>query len=123
VKYLILIRGNEATLQYWKGLTHEQRVEATRAYAVLNEKIESSGEVLAHESLDDPSTTKRVPARAGQSMSTDGPFAEVKEHLAGFYLVDCVDQDRALEIAGQIPEAAYGLVEVTPVRDLSHLGL
>lgn len=119
---MILISGNAATQRYWKGLTHAERVEATRGYAELNRKLEASGEVLAHESLDDPELARRVPAR-GMAMSTDGPFAEVKEHLAGFYLVECADMERALEIAAQIPESANGLTEVRPVRDLSHLGM
>jgi hypothetical protein len=51
-------------------------------------------------------------------MTTDGPFAEVKEQLAGFYLLDCDSMDRAVEIVAQIPEAPYSVVEVRPVRDL-----
>ena len=57
-----------------------------------------------------------APSTCGAS---DGPYAEAKEHLAGFFLVDCVDEARALEIAGRIPEAPLGLVEVRPVMDLS----
>ena len=56
-------------------------------------------------------------------MTSDGPFAEVKEHLAGFYLVDCESTDRAVQIAARVPDAVWGLVEVRPVLDMSTLDL
>jgi hypothetical protein len=60
----------------------------------------------------------------GKVLTTDGPFAEVKEQLAGFYLVDCDSMDRAIEYAAMIPEATgFGVVEVRPIQDLSALGL
>jgi hypothetical protein len=58
----------------------------------------------------------------GRTMTTDGPFAEGKEHLAGFFLLECESIDRAVEHAARLPEAAFGLVEVRPVRDLSDPG-
>ena len=57
----------------------------------------------------------------GGTLTTDGPFAEVKEYLVGFYLVECADLDRAVEIAAKVPEAFMGLVEVRPVVDLAAL--
>jgi hypothetical protein len=59
----------------------------------------------------------------GQIMTTDGPYAEAKEFLAGFYLLDCDSMERAIEHAAKLPEAAFGLVEVRPVMDLSSIGL
>jgi hypothetical protein len=59
----------------------------------------------------------------GRTITTDGPFAELKEHLAGFYLLDCESIERAVEIAARIPEAALGLVEVRPVMDISAPGI
>ena len=64
------------------------------------------------------SITKRVRAGEGGTLTTDGPFAEAKEHLAGFYLLDVESEERAVEIAAKIPEAALGLVEVRPTRSL-----
>ena len=55
----------------------------------------------------------------GATMTTDGPFAEVKEQLAGFYLLECDSQQRAVEIAAKVPEASFGVVEVRPLMDLS----
>jgi hypothetical protein len=123
VKYLILIYNNPARQQFWEGLSQAQRIEATRGYAALNEDLAASGEVIVHEALADPSQAKRVTVHGDKTMTTDGPFAEVKEHLAGFYLIECENIDRAIEHAARIPEAAYGLVEVRPVMDLSGLGL
>ena len=55
----------------------------------------------------------------GVAMATDGPFAEVKEHLAGIYVIDCASWEHAVEIAGRIPEAGWGMVEVRPVQNWS----
>lgn len=67
-----------------------------------------SGELIVSEALADPSLAKRVPAQAGRTTTSDAPFAEAKEHLAGFFLIECESIERALEIAARVPEAAYG---------------
>jgi hypothetical protein len=120
VKYLILIYGNPRSRAIWDGFSDEQRAEGFQVYASLNEDLASSGELIACEALADPSLGRRVPARV-QLDPLDGPFAEVKEQLAGFYLVQCDDMERALEIAGRMPESEFGLVEVRPVMDLTGL--
>ena len=74
---------------------------------------------MSSEGLADPALATWVTTRDGERMTTDGPFAEVKEHLAGFYLVDCDSPERAVEIAAQVPDAVWGLVEVRPVLDMS----
>jgi hypothetical protein len=116
VKYLILIYGNPASRHVWDALSHEERVEGLKEYAALKDDLAASGELVVSEALTDPSEARRVPA-ANDTLSADGPFAEVKEHLAGFFLVECASIERAMEHAGRIPEAAYGLVEVRPVRE------
>jgi hypothetical protein len=118
VKYMILISHNPASQQIWESFTAAQRADGWRYYASLNEDLSASGEMIISEALADPSLAKRVQAAEGQVMTTDGPFAEAKEHLAGFFLVDCESMDRAVEIAGRVPEAALGLVEVRPVLQL-----
>jgi hypothetical protein len=87
----------------------------------LHEALGASGELVASESLGDPDATKQVRIHNGQVMTTDGPFAEVKEQLAGFYLLDCESMERAVEIVPQIPEAPFSIVEIRPVRDLGAL--
>jgi hypothetical protein len=119
VKFLVLIYGNPESRKVWDSLTDEQKREGMAGYSALHEALSAGGEILASESLDDPERTKQVLVRDGRPMTTDGPFAEVKEQLAGFYLLDCDSMDRAVEIVAQIPEAPFSIVEVRPVRDLS----
>jgi hypothetical protein len=117
VKYLILIHSNPKSRKLWEGFSQAERAEGLRAYATLHEELVTSGELIAAEPLADPSLSKRVTVRDGQTMTTDGPFAEAKEHLAGFFLVECDSPARAIEIAGRVPEATLGLIEVRPVLD------
>ncbi len=121
MKYLILIYGNPASRAAWEEFSDAERAEGLRAYAALGEDLAAAGELIVSEALADPSLARRVPAREGLAMTGDGPFAEVKEHLAGFFLVECDSMDRALEHAARVPEAALGLVEVRPVLDLGGL--
>ena len=118
MKYMILISHNPASQQIWESFTAAQQAEGWKYYASLNEDLNASGEMVISEALADPSLAKRIRVAEGQVMTTDGPFAEAKEHLAGFFLVDCESMDRAVEIAGQVPEAMFGLVEVRPVLQL-----
>jgi hypothetical protein len=118
MKFLVLIYGNPESRAVWDALTDEQKKEGMAGYAALHEALAVHNELVASESLDDPGLTKQVLVRDGRPMTTDGPFAEVKEQLAGFYLLDCDSMDRAVEIVAQIPEAPYSVVEVRPVRDL-----
>jgi hypothetical protein len=118
VKYVILINSNPLSRQIWEGFSEAQRAEGFGAYAALNDDLTTSGELIVSEALADPSLSRRVPASDSRTQTADGPFAEVKEHLAGFFLIECESFGRALEIAARLPEAALGLVEVRPVLDL-----
>jgi hypothetical protein len=115
VKYVILVYGNARTREMWESMTDEQRLEGWRGHAAVRDGLTASGELVISEALADPSLTKRV----STTMTTDGPFAEVKEHLAGFYLVECENIDRAIDHAGKLPEATFGLVEVRPILDIT----
>jgi hypothetical protein len=125
MKYAILIYHNPASQQIWEGLSDAQRAAGLEIYGALNEDLAASGELVVTEALSDPSQAKRVLVREGRAMTTDGPFAEAKEHLAGFYLIDCDSIERAVEIAARVPEAElgpplapeHGFVEVRPVMD------
>jgi hypothetical protein len=118
VKYLILIYSNPASREIWEGFTDDQRAEGFRYYAALADELAASGELIATEALADASSTRRVTVRDGQTLTSDGPFAEAKEQLAGFFLLDCQSAGRAVEIAARVPEAELGLVEVRPVLQL-----
>ena len=119
MKYLIMVYGNPRSRAVWESFTDEQRAAGMTEHLALHEAMAKAGELVLTERLADPSTATRLPGRpealAALGLTSDGPFAESKEYLAGFYLVDCPSQDRALEWASRIPEAALGLVEVRPV--------
>ena len=117
LRYLILIYSNPASRALWETLSDEQRVEFGRGHTALGEALAESGELIVSEGLADPSLAKRVSVREGRTLTSDGPFAEVKEHLAGFFLVECDSFERALAVAERVPEAPLGLVEVRPVLD------
>ena len=87
------------------------------AYNALTEEIKQAGAFLGGEGLQPTSTATTVRVRDGEPLLTDGPFAETREQLAGFYLVECADLDEAVRWAGKIPTAAFGSVEVRPVID------
>jgi hypothetical protein len=118
VKYLILIYSNPASREIWEGFSDDQRAEGYRYYAALTEELAAAGELIVSEALADPSLTTRVTVRDGQTLTSDGPFAETKELLGGFFLLECESHERAVEVAARVPEAELGLVEVRPVLGL-----
>ena len=80
--------------------------------------IRGSGHCLASEALESVQTATTVRVRNGKVSVTDGPFAETKEQLAGFYLVEAANLDQAIELAAQIPPARVGSIEVRPIRPI-----
>jgi hypothetical protein len=118
VKYVVLIYSNAESRKLWEQFSETERGEGLAYYARFTAELESSGELVVSQALADPSTTKRVRLDEGRTLTTDGPFAEAKEHLAGFYVLNVAGEERAVEIAAMVPEAALGLVEVRPVRSL-----
>jgi hypothetical protein len=123
MKYLILIHSNPHSRQVWETLSDQARMEFGRGHIAFTEELAASGELVVSEGLPDTSHAKRVSVRDGQTMTSDGPFAEVKEYLAGFYLIECDGMERAVELAAKVPDAATGSVEVRPVLDLRQFGL
>jgi hypothetical protein len=119
MRYLILIQSNERSLAVWETLTDEQRMEFGRGHLQLSEEMAKAGVHVASEGLADPSLARWVSVRDGRTVASDGPFAEVKEHLAGFYLIDCESLDEAVGWAAKVPDAAFTEVEVRPVLDMS----
>ena len=118
MKYLILIYDNPASRKLWESFPAAQRAEGLALYTALREDLAASGELIVSEALADPELTTQVAVRDGQTLTTDGPFAEVKEFLAGFFLIECDSLERAVEHAARVPEASFGRVEVRPVMDL-----
>jgi hypothetical protein len=122
VKYLILIYRNPKSREIWESMSAAEQAEGYGAYAVLTEELTAAGEFVVAEALADPSLAKRVTVRGGQTVTTDGPFAEAKEQLAGIFLVECDSMGRAVEIAAQVPGAEYLELEVRPVMHLREIG-
>ena len=108
MKYLCLVYSEEENLQ---TMTDDECMEYDAA-------IRKSGYCLASEALQPVQTATSVRVRSGKVTITDGPFAETKEQLAGFYLIEAKDLDRAIEIASKIPPARVGTIEVRPIREL-----
>ncbi|GAA5120613.1 YciI family protein [Pseudonocardia adelaidensis] len=118
MKYVILIYSNAESRKLWQQFSETERGAGLAHYARFDDELEASGELVVSQALADHSTAKRVRVDEGRTLTTDGPFAEAKEHLAGFYLLDVASEERAIEIAAKVPEAALGLVEVRPARSL-----
>ncbi|PQZ87991.1 MULTISPECIES: YciI family protein [Pseudomonas] len=114
MKYLCLVYSDETLLH---SVPDSPKDPECHAYA---EAVHGSGRMLAAEALESVTTaTTTVRMRNGKLSITDGPFAETKEQLAGFYLIEARDLNEAIQVAGGIPAARVGSVEVRPVRELN----
>jgi hypothetical protein len=118
VKYMLLIYSNAES---WASLSAEQREGLSRAHESLTRELGEQGLLVSSAGLADPITTRTVQVRNDTTTTTDGPYAEAKEHLAGFYLVECDDIHQAIGYAARMPDAEYVAVEVRPVMDTSGL--
>ena len=98
MKYLIMVLSNPESAAALRRLSEEQGREFGRRHRALSEALADSGELVVSEGLDDQSNAVRVRVREGETMTTDGPFAEVKEQLAGFYLVEGGKSVHAVEL-------------------------
>ncbi|KJS08596.1 MAG: dehydrogenase [Gammaproteobacteria bacterium BRH_c0] len=112
MKYLCLVYCDENTLH---SLPESPADSECMAYA---ESLANNGQMIAGQALQPVSTATTVRVRNGQMSVTDGPFAETREQLAGFYLVEARDLNEAIRIAAGIPPARVGSIEVRPIRDL-----
>ena len=111
MKYMLLIYGNH---EGWGSMTQESFAALMAAHTSLQDELRASGEFIDTNELP-IENSKIVRKQAGVPIVTDGPFVEVKEILAGYYLVDCESVERAAEIAMRLAEAEFGLVEVRQV--------
>ena len=117
MKYLCTIYGDESQMA---NITQEQVDEMMKAYGAFGQ--EAGDVILGGEGLQSTSTATTVRVRDGERMLTDGPFAETKEQLGGFYLLECNSLDEAIEWASKIPGAQFGSVEVRPVMNYEGAG-
>jgi hypothetical protein len=120
MKYLLLLYGDEGR---WAEMTPEEMEESVKVWSEFGRQLVDAGAYLAGEGLQPTTTATTVRIKDGEVVHTDGPFAETREQLGGFYLLDCPDLDAALGWAAKVPDLPEGgSVEVRPVMDYEAAG-
>lgn len=112
MQFMLLIYDDESI---WSEMPEDERDSVMGEYFAYTKALRDSGKYVAGDALQPTSTAKTVQLRDGEPLTTDGPFAETKEQLGGYYLVDVDSEEEALEWAAKIPSARYGKIEVRPV--------
>ena len=115
MRYLLLIYTPESM----EPVPDEVTNEVSAAYGAFTADIRARGIFQAGEALEPTSTATTVQIRDGRTITTDGPFAETKEALGGFYMIDVKDLDEAIQLASRIPGARLGSIEVRPVMEIN----
>jgi hypothetical protein len=112
MKYMLLIYHDE---QAWNSHTEAERQEIYREYRQLREVLTSRGQFLTGDQLQATTNANTVRVRDGKQLVTDGPFAETREQIGGFFMIAAKDLDEATAIAARIPSAREGSIEIRPV--------
>jgi hypothetical protein len=115
MEYLALIYVDDNS---WAALSESEQQAIFQEYRQVTDAFRSAGVYIDGRPLEGPANATSLRVREGKTALTDGPFAETKEHLGGFYLFRCADLDEALKYAGKIPGARYGTIEVRPVMSM-----
>jgi hypothetical protein len=114
MRYLLMIYHNEAEHAKW---SQEQLGAEYQAFNEFTEAIAKSGALESGNALMQTNSATTVRVRNGKTLTTDGPFAETKEQISGYYLVNCKDLDEAISWAARIPTASDGSIEIRPIRE------
>jgi hypothetical protein len=112
MQYLMLIYDSEAS---WEKMSPADQGKMYEEYGKFSNEVKAAGKYVAGHQLKPVATATTVRVRDGKRVTTDGPFAETKEQLGGFYLIDAKDLDEAIAIAAKIPSAKHGSIEVRPI--------
>ena len=112
MKYLLLICDDE---KIWEKMPDAEQKAIYAEYGQFTEQIKASGNMITGAQLQPTSTATSVRIRDGKRLVTDGPFAETREQLGGYYLIEANDLDEAIGIAARIPSAKMGTIEVRPL--------
>jgi hypothetical protein len=120
MRYMLNIYTDESR---WSTATPDDIAQTMAAYEAFGQEVNEKGVYRAGDGLQPTSAATTVRVRDGETLVTDGPFAETKEQLGGFYLLDCKDLDEAIEWAAKIPGAKVGTIEVRPVMDYEAVGM
>lgn len=116
MRYLCLLYESESL---WKTLPTEESDALMGEYFAYTEALKASGHYLAGNALQATPTATTLRVRNGKISTTDGPYAETKEQLGGYYLIEAQDLNDAIQVASRIPGARYGSIEVRPIREFS----
>jgi hypothetical protein len=119
MKYALTIYGDESASQH---ASPEEMQAISQAYAGVTQEMDQKGALVAGEALYPTQTATTVRVQEDERTVTDGPFAETKEQLGGFYVLECKDLDEAIEWAAKIPGSHHGSVEVRPVMVFDEAG-
>jgi hypothetical protein len=111
MQYLLMIYGDE---EFWASMPKDESEALYKEYAAFRKEF--GGAILGGNALQPTSVATTVRVRDGKSLTTDGPFAETKEQLGGFFLVEAANLDDAVAMAAKIPNAADGSIEVRPIK-------
>ena len=114
MRYMLLLYTNHAT---WESFSPAEQEAWIKEHFDLIHELEQSGKYKTSDGLKPPQTATTVRVRSGKTMVTDGPFAESKEHLGGYYMIEASNLDEAIAIAARIPDARVGSIEVRPVQE------
>jgi hypothetical protein len=118
MNYLLLIYGDEAAMEsYGANATPEERDDQVKVWYDYGDWLTEKGWYVAGDALQVTSTATTVRAPDGKPVVTDGPFAETKEQLGGYYLLEVANLDEAIEAAARCPGASFGTIELRPVQD------
>jgi hypothetical protein len=115
VQYLLLIFDDE---RVWGEMSEDERNRLYAEYGTFTNELREAGALVTADQLQPSTTATSVRVRDGETLITDGPFAETKEQLGGYYLIEAESLDEAIEWAAKIPSAKGGTIEVRPVVQL-----
>jgi hypothetical protein len=118
MRYMLLIYVDQLI---WEKVAEDERQQMVKESVKLANEVDSSGHYLSAARLQPTSTATTVRVREGNRLVTDGPFAETREQLGGYYLIDAKDIEEAMSIAARIPGARVGAVEIRPVMEIPGL--
>jgi hypothetical protein len=119
MKYMLLLWGDESQ---WEDMSEADTAAEMERWDAYTAELTKAGALVSGEGLQPSATSTTLRVKDGERLLSDGPFAETKEQLGGFYVIDCKNLDEALDWAAKLPSVAYGPTEIRPVMDYEAAG-
>jgi hypothetical protein len=120
MKFMLLLWGDEGQ---WADMSEEEAAAEMARWEDYTNQLVAAGAMVSGEGLQASATSKTLRVENGERVVTDGPFAETKEQLGGFYVIECASVDEALEWAAKLPSAEKGSTEIRPVMAYEEMGI